>query len=112
LAQQFLVQLIAAPREPQQLLAAFRAYRRDEPPAGRELLEQHVRNRERGRGHQDAVVRAVRGPTLKAVAMTQMNVADPEFLETRACALQQRTDALDAVDESHQRREHRGLIAA
>ena len=84
-----LVQLVASPRDPQQLLAAFRADRRDQPSARRELLEQHLRNRQRRRRHQDAVVRAVRRPALKAVAMTQMNVANAEFLEARARAIEQ-----------------------
>ena len=35
-----------------------------------------------------------------------------KFLEAQARAVQQRVDALNAVDETHQRREHRGLVAA
>ena len=105
-------ELVAASRDPQQFLLAFRADRRDESAAFGQLVEQFLRQRVRRCGQQYAVEWFLRRPTLAAVAMFEAHILDLEFAQALTRPLEQRLDALDAVDPADERREHRRLVAA
>src|SRR4051812_7812381 len=106
------MKFIAASRDAHEVLSPFGTDGRNQSTSRTELGEQDRRNSERRCSHENSIVRSMRDPALKAVAMTQMNIADVQFLELRTSTFQQRTDALDAVQKFDERRQHCGLIAA
>src|SRR6185437_14265591 len=99
-------------RETHQLLLPFRAHGHEQPAAHLQLLEQRLRNDERRRGDEDAIEGRLWLPPRAAVAMPESDIAHGELLQPLLGAIEQRLDALDGVDALHERREHRGLIAA
>src|SRR5690606_29533742 len=61
---------------------------------------------------ENALKRRLAAPAVPTVGMPQAHIRDLELRELCTRSLQQRRDALDAVDVLRERREHRGLIAA
>src|SRR5690606_10970774 len=80
------LQLLAATCDAQQLLTTLGPDRRDETPTGRELLEQRIGQGVRCGRNEDRIVGRVRRPTLEAVSMPQMHVADVQLLQAHARA--------------------------
>src|SRR5512134_3777280 len=105
-------ELLAAPCHAQQFLAALRTHGRDQAAALRQLVEQFLRNGMRRRRQQDRVERRHGLPSGRAVAVLEAHVPDAEFADAVLGPVEQRLDALDAVELADQWREHRGLVAA
>jgi hypothetical protein len=112
-AQRLLAILAVDPsRHPRQHLAVGPlADRHHQPSAGRELRAQARRNEGPARGHEDRVVRRPLGPTERAVAEQDLDVAVAKTLESRPRPRREDLDALDRDDVARDLRQHGGAVA-
>ena len=84
----------------------------DQTTADGELGRERLWNGQRRSSDQHAIERCLRTPAQCPIAVAEADVFDLQFRAALACALLQRFDAFNRKDAGHQRREHRGLIAA
>ena len=80
-------------RDPLRL--TLRADRRDQHAAWRELVEQRLRNRLDGGGHDDPIERRALRPSGVAVALAHLHVRVPELFQRAACPRRQLRHDLD-----------------
>ena len=95
-----LVEAVIGPaRHSDQPLVAFPfAKRHHQPPARRELAQQHVRDLRTGRGDEDRVERRSFGPAPRAVSGAHLHPIEAERLQPLACGVRQFGVALDGAD--------------
>ena len=107
-----LLEPVADPADPHELLAPGLGPDRDDQPAAvGELLQQRLRHRRPARGHDDGVEgRGLRVPE-RAVTPHDVRVVVAEAIEHRPCPRGQRLVALDRPHVRRHPAQHRGAVA-